>query len=165
MATFQYIHSILLILLCLSGATNVSLISSQPSSWIHSCVTWYHQTTCWGEGDDGRLGLGSNTTYPLPPSHAVSLNADFIPIATIGGYKHSCALSDDGRVACWGLNTFGTLGIGNTETVGDQTEEMGDYLESVDLGTGFIAAQLVSALYHNCALSTNHDVKCWVSCL
>ena len=73
-----------------------------PSAHTHTCITWYDQSTCWGDGYYGQLGLGNTTDYLYPPSVAISLNADFVPIQTIGGYGHSCALSEDERVACWG---------------------------------------------------------------
>ena len=45
-----------------------------------------------------------------------------------------CALSDTGSVKCWGYNSLETLGLGNTQNVGDAPGEMGNNLAEVDLG-------------------------------
>ena len=38
---------------------------------------------------------------------------------------------------------------------------MGDNLPFVDLGTGKTATQVVTGLYHTCALLNDATVKCW----
>ena len=53
-------------------------------------------------GDSGRLGQQSETDYYYPPSNPISLNSDFVPLKIAAGDAHSCTLSADGRVACWG---------------------------------------------------------------
>ena len=40
--------------------------------------------------------------------------SDSVPIAVAAGGNHSCALLHNGQVFCWGLNSNGQLGIGNT---------------------------------------------------
>jgi len=51
------------------------------------------------------------------------------------GWVHTCALLDDASVKCWGNNLGGRLGVGDTNTRGDASGEMGDNLPAVDLGT------------------------------
>ena len=58
-------------------------------------------------------------------------------------------------------NSHGQLGLGHSTFVGDNLGEMGDSLQDVDLGTDFVVSQLVAGYYHNCALSTNLELKCW----
>merc|ERR1719427_52018 len=41
---------------------------------------------------------------------------------------------------CWGQNSYGQLGQGNTTQIGDDSNEMGDYLEETDIGSGFTAS-------------------------
>ena len=77
------------------------------------------------------------------------------------GDNHSCALLDNGEVVCWGYNILGQLGLGDAEDRGDEDGEMGDALESVDLGPGEVAVSIAAGTYHNCALLQTGKVKCW----
>ena len=52
------------------------------------------------------------------------------------GQQHTCALRSDGKIVCWGSNSYGQLGIGNTITIGTSLRQMGSNLTLVDLGTG-----------------------------
>lgn len=71
----------------------------------------------WGSNSDGQLGLGSNTKMELKPKLVSSLAA--IPIAFIacGGY-HTIVISKSGAVFAWGRNTFGQLGLNDTQDRG-----------------------------------------------
>jgi hypothetical protein len=86
------------------------------------------------------------------PYHAVA-------IAT--GLYHSCALLDDGNVKCWGLNTAGQLGYGDTFRRGADPSEMGDNLPVVDLGKGRFATAIAAGGKATCVLLENGAVKCW----
>ncbi|MCA9523972.1 MAG: hypothetical protein KC609_23545 [Myxococcales bacterium] len=61
---------------------------------------------CWGEGQHGRLGLGSTlrVTPPVDPT---------VPGVDVSvGFDHSCSLSSTGQLSCFGNNSHGQLGIG-----------------------------------------------------
>ena len=66
---------------------------------------------------------------------------------TLGG-GHTCALRDNGHVVCWGLNSDGQLGIGNTTSIGIAASQMGNNLVEVDVGSGFLLTCL------------DHDISC-----
>src|SRR5207253_4585445 len=65
---------------------------------------------CWGRNDSGQLGNGTTSlsTVPAPVS---GLGSHVVDIGT--GGRHSCAVSDDGTVRCWGRNDLGELGDGS----------------------------------------------------
>ncbi len=65
--------------------------------------------TCWGGNDLGQLGDGTNTNT-TSPSTFVTLGQGAISVSS--GDSHSCAIMQDGRVACWGNNDYGQLGDG-----------------------------------------------------
>ncbi|MBI4676690.1 MAG: hypothetical protein HY748_03835 [Elusimicrobia bacterium] len=87
-----------------------------------------------------------------------------IPAAALkvtAGTFHTCALLDDGTVKCWGDNSYGQLGLGDTSNRGDGPGEMGASLPSVSLGAGRTASAIAAGTYHTCALLDNATVKCW----
>ena len=53
------------------------------------------------------------------------------------GGAHSCGLWPNKRLKCWGLNSHGQLGLGDTEDRGDSLNELGENLPYVDLGSGW----------------------------
>ncbi|MCB1017576.1 MAG: hypothetical protein KDB10_20990, partial [Acidimicrobiales bacterium] len=55
----------------------------------------------------------------------------------------------------------GQLGLGDTGNRGNQPDEMGDALPTVDLGTGHTADDLALGQGHTCALLDDGTVKCW----
>eukprot|EP01083_Nonionella_stella_P054364 143509_1 len=76
-----------------------------------------------------------------------------------GGY-HSCLLHNN-KTKCWGFNSRGQLGYGDTNNRGDEANQMSDNLLEIELGTNFIPMQITAGDYHTCALSTANKVKCW----
>ena len=54
----------------------------------------------------------------------------------------TCAILDDDSLKCWGSGYNGILGLGDTEIRGDDANEMGDNLPTVDLGTGRTATSV-----------------------
>src|SRR4029077_2264175 len=81
--------------------------------------------------------------------------------AVFAGLSDSCVILDDGAVKCWGANSFGQLGLGDTATRGDGTSAMGDTLPVVDLGAGRRATSLAVGSTATCALFDDGAVKCW----
>ena len=77
---------------------------------------------CWGKNTGGQLGNGGNDTFGDDEAPALSPLVDlgaFTPSTIVAGDDHTCALSADGTVICWGLNEDGELGYGHTRNVGD----------------------------------------------
>ncbi len=99
------------------------------------------------------------------PAAAATQPAGALAVAT--GFRHSCALLENHTVKCWGGNTSGELGLGNTVALGDGPGEMGDSLPTVDLGTGRTATALSVGGYDGsvsdftCALLDDGHVKCF----
>lgn len=79
----------------------------------------------------------------------------------VSGSGHNCAILDNNSVKCWGLNTAGQLGLGDTNDRGNNAGEMGDSLPSVNLGTGRTAKDLAAGATHTCAILDDDSVKCW----
>jgi alpha-tubulin suppressor-like RCC1 family protein len=77
------------------------------------------------------------------------------------GGSQSCARFGDGSVKCWGVNSSGQLGLGDTQSRGDGPGEMGASLPTVDLGPGRTALQITAGGSHVCARLDDGSVKCW----
>lgn len=117
----------------------------------HSCAVMSDQNAyCWGESQNGQLGLGINAdrkNMTLP----VDLGGEAVAEVSAGG-QFSCARLVNNEVYCWGLNSSGELGIGSNET---------QYVPSTPVGLSGVPAQLASGAAHNCARMTNNTVQCW----
>jgi alpha-tubulin suppressor-like RCC1 family protein len=68
------------------------------------------------------------------------------------GNNHTCALSTNGGVKCWGLNSSGQLGDGSTTTRTTAVDVTG-------LTSG--VAVISGGSSHTCALTTSGGLKCW----
>ena len=86
---------------------------------------------------------------------------DIVPITA--GYAHNCFMMDNGSVKCWGSNASGQLGLGDTDSRGDNSSEMGDSLPIVNMGSGRTAKAIAAGYAHTCAILDNAYVKCWGS--
>src|SRR5690606_38386502 len=73
------------------------------------------------------------------------------------GVYHTCALLSSGAVRCWGSSTFGQLGYGNTNTIGDN--ELPSSVGPVSVGG--TVEKIVAGGFHTCALLTTGDLRCW----
>lgn len=75
------------------------------------------------------------------------------------GARFSCARLDTGRVRCWGFATYGQLGYGNRQDIGDN--ETPGSVGPVDLGAGRTARAIAAGFYHACAILDQGQVRCW----
>ena len=60
-----------------------------------------------------------------------------------------------GDIKCWGRNSYGDLGVGDSENRGDKPEHMGNNLAVVNLGNHALARQVVA---HNGATASDLSV-------
>ena len=146
------------------GATAVGVVCGGS----HTCALLEGGLTkCWGLNGTGQLGLGDTQRRGDQPGEM----GDMLPFVQLGagvkvvrlalGDAHSCAVLDDGRVKCWGANNLGQLGLGDTNSRGDQPGEMGDALPAVDLGAGQKAVDVAAGQGFSCTLLESGAVKCW----
>ena len=152
----------------------------------HSCVilkdsAGSNHLKCWGDNRWGQLGRG-NTAHR--GDNAGEMGANLADVDLGAGLKaasvlatggHSCAVLDNGATKCWGLNTWGQVGLnvpnsnpankqvctgGANDCIGDAAGEMGDVLTAAIAGN---TARLAIGYRHNCAQLTTGELKCWGS--
>jgi alpha-tubulin suppressor-like RCC1 family protein len=68
---------------------------------------------CWGDNGAGQVGVG-DTAGKLSPTSAVNLGDGKTATSVAVGSQNTCAVLNDVSVKCWGDNTYGQLGVGNT---------------------------------------------------
>eukprot|EP01083_Nonionella_stella_P030138 82704_1 len=137
----------------------VTQVSASP---VTTCaLSSLNQVKCWGDNSVyGILGYGDKVNrWNAGTVPVVDVGFDVIQLA--GGQEHRCAISDLNRVKCWGGNTYGQLGLGDTNKRGWGVNEMGNYLPEVDLGSNFNAILIEGEGHHACAVSSSNIVKCW----
>lgn len=115
---------------------------------VHSCaLTSGGGVKCWGYNGNGRLGDNS-TTSRLTPVDVTGLTSGVTAISA--GGSHTCAVTTEFRVKCWGYNGQGQLGDNSTTAS----------LTPVDVFLDNWAAMAIAAGgNHTCAVA--HDVRCW----
>jgi alpha-tubulin suppressor-like RCC1 family protein len=134
----------------------------------HTCALLSDSSVrCWGRNANGQLGRGNTFAIGDQPSEmgsslaAVDLGTGFVPVQVEAGDNHTCALSDAGKVKCWGDNTFGQLSRASfSGSAGDASGEMGDALPFVELGD-FVPVSIDVGAISSCALSSSGDMVCW----
>ncbi|MBL8019650.1 MAG: hypothetical protein JNM27_08310 [Leptospirales bacterium] len=135
---------------------------TQLAAFNHTCALFpTGNVRCWGSGANGRLGYGNtnNIGDNETPASAGDVNVGgTVTQITVGG-SHMCALLSSGNVLCWGLNTNGQLGYGNTNTIGDDEVPA----SAGDVNVGGTVTQISAGNSHTCALLTNGAVRCWGS--
>lgn len=116
----------------------------------HTCaLTFLGRAKCWGNNRLGQLGDGTNAER-YAPTKVSGLKKGAAAVSAGGG--HTCVLTVDGGVKCWGDNRFGQLGDGSNVSRNKPVDVAG-------LGAG---AESVSAgKSHTCALLTDGSVQCW----
>jgi len=125
-------------------------ITALAAGWAHNCaVTSSGGAKCWGYNDFGQLGDGTMNDSSSPVD-VVGLTSGVKALAA--GEEHTCALTSEGGVKCWGNNGAGELGDGTTNHSNLPVDVIG-------LSKGVTA--VVTDWYHSCVLTSSGGVKCW----
>ena len=77
----------------------------------------------WGADSFGQLGIGPQFTRFTRPVQAIAAGSGIIQLAA--GVNHALALKSNGTVLAWGKNSYGELGLGNTDPAGGPVQVPG----------------------------------------
>lgn len=139
---------------------NANAVQHVAAGGAHTCaVTREGKLFCWGSNAAGQLGLGVSLAFATAPRHVQLLpNVHVQSERVAAGQDHSCSQTYDGKVWCWGSNTYGQLGTGNTTDSNAPRRVSGlgaaGQPKARNIATGGI---------HTCALTSNGRVYCWGS--
>ncbi|WP_433444073.1 RCC1 domain-containing protein [Nonomuraea sp. CA-141351] len=127
------------------GPTN-----SVSAGGAHTCAVRVSQSLwCWGNNASGQLGLG-DTSNRLSPVQVGTLNVWEVPAAT--GGAHTCARQIDTTLWCWGDNSSGQLGLGDTT----------NRTSPVQVTTPGTWSAVTAGAAHTCGKrTTGNSVWCW----
>ncbi|AKV00203.1 BNR repeat domain protein [Labilithrix luteola] len=140
---------------------DAGVVALAPSN-THTCALMTDGTVkCWGQNTSGQVGNGSGGAGNAPnvtsPAIVVGIDgvgsalSDVAEVCT--GAWLSCARLTDGRVACWGINNLGQLGIGGAPPPVSNVPKV---------VTGVAGAtKLVCGVQHVCVIDAANKVKCW----
>ncbi|MFO1243528.1 MAG: hypothetical protein U1E36_10105 [Rickettsiales bacterium] len=142
----------------LPGSTDLPRLAS---GYFYSCVIdGDGKLYCWGRNDVGQVGNGTsgNSCYPSASGNCEVPDqiTAFDDWQTVDAdYLHTCAIRDNGKLYCWGDNSHGGLGRGNTTDstvpvlIDGQSHDITDWVQvSVDGDA-------------TCALRRNGEAYCW----
>ncbi|MDX9999715.1 MAG: hypothetical protein RBU30_00320 [Polyangia bacterium] len=143
-----------------SPSQGASFVSQVSAGGAHTCVvTLEGALYCWGSNDAGQLGLGSTASFATEPQPVVAPPGENIAHERVAaGLGHTCAITTAGKTRCWGNNTYGQLGVG--DTISTNSPRMLDFFG--DAGEPRVRG-IVAGSYHSCALSGEGRVYCWGS--
>ena len=130
----------------------------------HTCVLLADRSAkCWGGNLYGELGLGHRHDIGDNElsSSISSLNLGEPLRQIVAGTNFTCALTDSGKVKCWGGNNSGQLGLAHGDRVGDEADETSDTFSAIRLGSRAMKISLGAS--HVCALLKEGRVRCWGS--
>jgi alpha-tubulin suppressor-like RCC1 family protein len=144
----------------------------------HTCgITLANEVRCWGTNASRQLGNPTIGTGNFAIGQRVQF-ADGTPLrdvrAITAGSQHTCALTNAGRVWCWGSNARGQLGIDST-TASSTTPALVGRFESIVIGFGFApggldertfiplenVTQIEAGQRHTCAVLADGTARCW----
>jgi cysteine-rich repeat protein len=130
------------------------------TAYSHSCVVLVDGgVRCWGNNNFGTLGLpnaGHVGDDELPSAVSLVSLGNTPVVAISSGYAHTCVLYEDGTIRCWGQASYGELGYGNTNRIGDN--EVPSSVGPVDVGGS--VDELFTGVWSTC-VRMGADVKCW----
>ena len=116
-----------------------------------SCgITKTNVLKCWGGNSDGQLGDGSTTTRTSPV--VIDSGVSYASVSIGGTYfYHSCGITTGGVLKCWGNNSQGQLGRGNTT----------NSTSPVVIDSGVTYREVSAFGAHSCGITSTGVLKCW----
>ena len=114
-------------------------------------VTLARGVMCWGSNGGGELGDGTNTNRSIP-AEVIGLTSGVSAIEA--GVSHTCVLTTDGGVKCWG-ELYGGGELGN----GANTYFSMTPVDVIGLTSGVSAISTVGS--DTCAVTSVGGAKCW----
>ncbi len=144
-----------------SSITGLKTMHSVTAATLHSCgMTTEGSAYCWGDDEYGYLGNNEqdeDSQQPVPvDTSPITGSKTFLQIDADS--MHSCGLTSDKQLYCWGVGIYGQLGSDTTVT----------YIPiPVDTSTMPVDTrdilQFTAGNGHTCAITSDNTGYCWGS--
>ena len=138
----------------------VSLSEGQTIKQIYAkqartCVLLYDDSmSCWGFNEDGQSGDNSTNTYKSPSTKVQFPNNQ--RVKSVGmGVRHTCAILEDGALTCWGADSYGALGNGDSDSADKYTPQ------TIATPADRQVRKVESGATHTCTLMDDGGIMCW----
>lgn len=131
----------------------------------HVCnISWAGDSYCWGKNTYGQLGSTeyNQINYPYPVTMNDVGEATTLKFETLSegaSNFHVCGLTSNGKMYCWGDNTTGQLGDGNSGTTENAPVAV-SWEFSTELGTKRYK-DILTGPNHTCAAASDGELLCW----
>lgn len=121
--------------------------------WAHRCgILESGATWCWGQDDQGQLGRRLLPVFAARPPGPVEDDPGFVEVAA--GRAHTCGVTADGALYCWGERADGRLG--SDPSVGVPSRPVG-------VSTDRRFSRITLGDQHTCGLEPDGSAWCWGS--
>lgn len=141
------------------AVTGGGAFTGVSAAWAHTCaldgdgVAW-----CWGDNGNAELGVDPGVTAAAAEPTPVATDLRFVQLAA--GYLHTCGLTADGAVYCWGMR--GSLGIGPDSALSENDQVYSPVpTPTRSLLDGRFVQLTGAKRWHTCALRDTGDLFCW----
>jgi hypothetical protein len=116
---------------------------------LHACaIDKFGALRCWGSSHAGAVGNGLVDVDVLSPAQPSWPSTAPTVTSVCTGSAHTCAVTSTGAVWCWGLNTSGQLGLGDTTSRSTPTQVTVPSASAIDCRASTTCARTVpGAIY------------------
>lgn len=120
------------------------------AGYSHTCgVTSGRIALCWGADDRGQLGDNPERGRRVVPRRVAG---DLLYDQISAGFLHSCGVTTDARVLCWGAGLEGQIGDGKL---------LDRFIPTAVAGTRTYRRVSARGVSHTCAETLNSRLFCW----
>ena len=170
------------------GNLSGGMLEVSAGAWSTCSLKNNGEIWCWGGGEFGQLGTGTDvcldntvstcnsaTNYP-PAKISLPLGKTAVSLSD-ANQGHFCAILDTGEGLCWGWNHAGQLGDGtecaggnwdsnyNNPTPAGCNANNGRYtpviVDDSNFPTNSSIISISTGMAHSCAIIDNNDLYCW----
>lgn len=133
-----------------TGVSGIDLALAQRHACVLTVTGAGGRTACWGDNSEAQLGDGTTDPRysPVSPNGA----PDFVQLTEGSRNMHTCGVTRDRQIRCWGANNWAQSGQSTARFVVPPT--------SIDGGRS-VYAQVAAGSEHSCAVDLGGAVHCW----